>query len=267
MAAEDSAFVVDIDRESGLTVLHGLSETYLNAKLDVLNLGCKGKFLTGGPQVAYREGLGQSADIDFSYKKQDGQAGEFARVRIVFEPGVPNSGFVFRDQAGKGAIPRRFVPAIMAGVEAAKENGLLAGFPVIDFSATLTDGAYHDLDSSRIAFEHAARRAFSQLREQGAPKLMEPIMRVEVVTPSDFIGAVIADFNSRRGHIVSCEGRGEDHVVSANAPLSSLFGYEADLHQTSDSRATCIMVFDQYADVPSYIDPDPEFPPAIAMRV
>src|SRR5688572_8361185 len=201
MVAEDPSFTVFTDQESGQTIMKGMGELHLDIKVDILRRTYKVDANIGEPQVAYRESLGKKVDIDYTHKKQTGGTGQFARVMITFEPGEPGSGFVFESKIVGGAVPKEFIPGVEKGLESIKDNGLLAGFPLIDFKATLTDGKYHDVDSSVLAFEIAARAAFRELKEKGAPKLLEPIMAVEVVTPEDYLGSVIGDLNGRRGMI------------------------------------------------------------------
>ena len=215
MVAEDPSFTVHTDQESGQTRLKGMGELHLDIKVDILKRTYKVEANIGAPQVAYRESLGKVTDIDYTHKKQTGGTGQFARVKIKFEPGEPGTGFVFESTTVGGSVPKEFMPGVQKGIESAKDNGLLAGFPVIDFKATLYDGNYHDVDSSVLAFEIAARAAFRELREQGAPKLLEPIMKVEVLTPDEYMGDVIGDLNSRRGQIQGTETQGNAQVVTA----------------------------------------------------
>ena len=205
MVAEDPSFTVYTDPESGQTIMKGMGELHLDIKVDILRRTYKVDANIGAPQVAYRESLGRKADIDYTHKKQTGGTGQFARVKITFEPGEEGSGFVFESTVIGGSVPKEFIPGVSKGLESSKDNGLLAGFPVIDFKATLYDGAYHDVDSSVLAFEIAARAAFRELREKASPKLLEPIMKVEVLTPDEYMGDVIGDLNSRRGQIQGTE--------------------------------------------------------------
>src|SRR5271154_2961690 len=225
LAQEDPSFRVSTDHESGQTILKGMRELHLDIKVDILRRTYKVDANVGAPQVAYRESLGRKCEIDYPHKKQPGGSGQFARIKIVFEPGEPGSGFQFESKVVGGSVPKEFIPGVEKGLEQAKENGLLAGFPVIDVKATLIDGAYHDVDSSVMAFEIAARAAFRELREKGSPKLLEPIMKVEVVTPDEYMGDVIGDLNSRRGQIQGTETRGNAQVVTAFVPLANMFGY------------------------------------------
>ena len=253
LAAEDPSFTVSTDHESGQTILKGMGELHLDIKIDILKRTYKVEANIGAPQVAYRESLGKPADIDYTHKKQTGGTGQFARVKIKFEPGEPGSGFVFESAIVGGNVPKEYIPGVQKGLESAKENGLLAGFPLIDFKATLYDGAYHDVDSSVLAFEIASRAAFKELRTQGAPKLLEPIMAVEVVTPEEYLGSVIGDLNGRRGMIQGQDMRGNAVVVNAFVPLANMFGYVNTLRGMSQGRAQFTMQYDHYDPVPQHV--------------
>jgi elongation factor G len=253
LAAEDPSFTVSTDFESGQTILKGMGELHLDIKIDILKRTYKVEANIGAPQVAYRESLGRKVDIDYTHKKQTGGTGQFARVMITFEPGEPGSGFVFENSIVGGAVPKEYIPGVQKGLESVKDNGLLAGFPLIDFKATLTDGKYHDVDSSVLAFEIASRAAFKELREKGAPKLLEPIMKVEVVTPEEYLGSVIGDLNSRRGMIQGQDMRGNATVVNAFVPLANMFGYVNTLRGMSQGRAQFSMVYDHYDPVPQHV--------------
>jgi elongation factor G len=253
LAAEDPSFNVSTDHESGQTILKGMGELHLDIKIDILKRTYKVEANIGAPQVAYRESLGRRAEIDYTHKKQTGGTGQFARVKLVFEPGEPGSGFVFESAIVGGAVPKEYIPGVEKGLTSAKENGLLAGFPVIDFKATLVDGAYHDVDSSVLAFEIASRAAFKELREKGSPKLLEPIMNVEVVTPEEYLGSVIGDLNGRRGQIQGQDVRGNAIVINAFVPLANMFGYVNTLRGMSQGRAAFTMQYDHYAPVPQAV--------------
>jgi elongation factor G len=253
LAGEDPSFTVSTDHESGQTILKGMGELHLDIKIDILKRTYKVEANIGAPQVAYRESLGKPADIDYTHKKQTGGTGQFARVKIKFEPGEPGSGFVFESAIVGGNVPKEYIPGVQKGLESAKENGLLAGFPLIDFKATLYDGAYHDVDSSVLAFEIASRAAFKELRTQGAPKLLEPIMAVEVVTPEEYLGSVIGDLNGRRGMIQGQDMRGNAVVVNAFVPLANMFGYVNTLRGMSQGRAQFTMQYDHYDPVPQHV--------------
>mgnify|MGYP001810458097 CR=1 FL=1 len=195
LAAEDPSFQVSTDHESGQTILKGMGELHLDIKVDILKRTYKVEANIGQPKVAYREKINKRAEIDYTHKKQTGGTGQFARVKLVFEPGEPGSGFVFESSIVGGAVPKEYIPGVEKGLNGSVDNGLLAGFPVIDLKATLVDGAFHDVDSSVLAFEIASRAAFRELKERGDPRLLEPIMKVEVVTPEEFTGSVIGDIN------------------------------------------------------------------------
>ena len=203
--------------------------------------------------MAYRETLGRRTDIDYTHKKQTGGSGQFARIKLTFEPGEPGSGYSFESAVTGGNVPKEYVPGVEKGLASAKENGLLAGFPVIDFKAILTDGDYHDVDSSVLAFEIAARAAFRELREKAKPKLLEPIMKVEVVTPEDYTGSVIGDLNARRGQIQSQDVRGNANVITAMVPLANMFGYVNTLRGMTQGRANFHMEYDHYEAVPQAV--------------
>jgi elongation factor G len=253
MVAEDPSFTVFTDQESGQTIMKGMGELHLDIKVDILRRTYKVEANIGAPQVAYRESLGKSVEIDYTHKKQTGGTGQFARVKIQFAPGEPGSGFKFESKVVGGSVPKEFVPGVEKGLESVKDNGLLAGFPLIDFSATLVDGAFHDVDSSVLAFEIASRAAFKELREKGAPKLLEPIMKVEVLTPDEYLGDVIGDLNSRRGQIQGTDQRGNAQVVTAFVPLANMFGYIGNLRGMSQGRAQFTMQYDHYEAVPQHV--------------
>jgi elongation factor G len=253
LAAEDPTFRVSTDQESGQTILRGMGELHLDIKVDILKRTYKVEANIGAPQVAYRETLGRKTEIDYTHKKQTGGSGQFARIKVVFEPVEPGVGYSFESKVVGGAVPKEFIPGVEKGLASAKENGLLAGFPVIDFKATLVDGAYHDVDSSVLAFEIAARAAFRELREKGGPKLLEPIMKVEVTTPEDWVGDVIGDLNSRRGQIQGQDQRGNAQIVIAMVPLANMFGYVNTLRSMTQGRANFHMEYDHYEAVPQAV--------------
>jgi elongation factor G len=250
LASEDPTFRVSTDQESGQTILKGMGELHLDIKVDILRRTYKVEANIGQPQVAYRETLGRKTEINYTHKKQTGGSGQFAEVKIIFEPVEPGVGYSFENKVVGGSVPREFVPGVEKGLLQAKENGLLAGFPVIDFKATLVDGKYHDVDSSVLAFEIAARAAFRELREKAQPKLLEPIMKVEVTTPEDYVGDVIGDLNSRRGMIQGTDQRGNAQVIIAMVPLANMFGYVNTLRSMSQGRANFHMDYDHYEAVP-----------------
>ncbi len=250
LAAEDPSFRVETDHESGQTIMKGMGELHLDILVDRLKREFKVEANIGQPQVAYREALGREADIDYTHKKQSGGSGQFARVKIRFEPLEPGSGFVFENEVVGGNVPREYIPGVEKGLQSAKENGLLAGYPMTDFKAVLYDGAYHDVDSSVLAFEIAGRAAFRELKSKGDPRLMEPIMKVEVVTPEDYMGDIIGDLNSRRGQIQGSSPRGNAVAITAFVPLVNMFGYVSNLRGMSQGRAQFTMQFEHYAEVP-----------------
>ena len=253
LAQEDPSFRVTTDQESGQTILKGMGELHLEIKVDILKRTYKVDANVGAPQVAYRESLTKPVTVDYTHKKQTGGSGQFARVKIEFEPLEAGSGFVFENEVVGGAVPKEFIPAVEKGLKTQKESGLLAGFPVIDFKAKLVDGAYHEVDSNALTFDIAARAAFRELAAKGAVKLLEPVLKVEVVTPEDYMGDVIGDLNSRRGQVQGTDSRGNAQVVTAMVPLANMFGYINTLRSMSQGRAQYSMVFDHYEQVPQAI--------------
>jgi len=253
LAQEDPSFRVSTDQESGQTILKGMGELHLEIKVDILKRTYKVDANVGAPQVAYRETLSKPVTVDYTHKKQTGGSGQFARVKLEFEPLPPGSGFVFENEVVGGSVPKEFIPAVEKGLKAQKESGLLAGFPVIDFQARLIDGAYHEVDSNALTFDIAARAAFRELASKGAVKLLEPVMKVEVVTPEEFLGGVIGDLNSRRGQVQGTDSRGNAQVVTAMVPLANMFGYINTLRSMSQGRAQYSMQFDHYEQVPQAI--------------
>jgi elongation factor G len=253
LAQEDPSFRVSTDQESGQTILKGMGELHLEIKVDILRRTYKVDANVGAPQVAYRETLSRPVSIKYTHKKQTGGSGQFAEVSIDFEPLPPGSGFVFENDVVGGSIPKEFIPAVEKGLKNQKETGLMAGFPVIDFKATLTDGKYHEVDSNALTFDIAARAAFRELASKGAVKLLEPIMKVEVVTPEDFTGGVIGDLLGRRGQVLGQDTRGNAQVINAMVPLANMFGYINTLRSMSQGRAQYSMEFDHYAQVPQNI--------------
>ena len=253
LAAEDPSFRVSTDFESGQTRLKGMGELHLDIKVDILRRTYKVDANVGAPQVAYRETLGRAADIDYTHKKQSGGTGQYARIKLTFEPLPPGSGFVFESAIVGGSVPKEFIPGVEKGLKSVMNSGPLAGFPVIDFKVTLTDGAYHDVDSSVLAFEIAARAAFREASDRVQMKLLEPIMKVEVVSPEDYVGTVIGDLNSRRGMIQGQEMRGNATVVNAMVPLANMFGYVNNLRSATQGRANYTMQFDHYEAVPNAV--------------
>jgi len=253
LAQEDPSFRVSTDHESGQTRLKGMGELHLDIKVDILRRTYKVEANIGAPQVAYRETLGRAAEIDYTHKKQTGGTGQFARVKLVFEPLPPGSGFVFENEIVGGSIPKEFIPGVEKGIKSVMNAGPLVGFPVIDFKVRLIDGAFHDVDSSVLAFEIASRAAFREAAEKVQMKLLEPIMKVEVVSPEDYVGTVIGDLNSRRGMIQGQEMRGNATVINAMVPLANMFGYVNNLRSATQGRANYTMQFDHYEAVPSAV--------------
>jgi elongation factor G len=250
LAQEDPSFRVTVDQESGQTVIKGMGELHLEIIVDRLRREFKVDANVGAPQVAYRETITKDSEIDYTHKKQTGGAGQFARIKLLLEPIEAGSGVQFENKVVGGAVPKEFIPAIERGIRSVAEGGVLAGFPLIDFKATLLDGGSHDVDSSALAFEIAARSAFREGGMKASPKLLEPIMRVEVVTPRDYLGDVIGDLQSRRGHVTGTDSRGVIAVITAMVPLANMFGYVNGLRSMSQGRAQFSMHFDHYEQVP-----------------
>lgn len=253
LAAEDPSFRVTSDHESGQTVIKGMGELHLDIIVDRMKREFKVEANVGAPQVAYRESISKRHEIDYTHKKQSGGSGQYARVKMIFEPSEPGEGFVFESKIVGGNVPKEYIPGVEKGLKSAIDTGVLAGFPVIDFKATLYDGAYHDVDSSVLAFEIAARAAFREGCKDAGPKLLEPIMDVEVVTPEEYMGDIIGDLNSRRGQIGEMEQRGNARVITAKVPLANMFGYINTLRSMSQGRAQYSMQFANYAEVPSQV--------------
>jgi elongation factor G len=253
LAQEDPSFRVSTDPESGQTILKGMGELHLEIKVDILKRTYKVEANVGAPQVAYRETISRTVEHDYTHKKQTGGSGQYARIKLRFEPGQPGSGYEFENEVVGGAVPKEYVPGVVKGLDAARESGVILGFPVIDFKIALIDGAYHDVDSSALAFEIAARAAFKEGIAKAGPKLLEPMMRVEVVTPEEYMGDVIGDLNSRRGQVTGMDSRGNARVITAQVPLANMFGYVNNLRSMSQGRATYSMHFDHYAQVPQAV--------------
>ncbi len=253
LAAEDPSFRVSTDQESGQTILKGMGELHLDIKVDILRRTYKVDANIGAPQVAFREKITQRAEVDYQHKKQTGGSGQFAQVKIVAEPTPPGTPFEFENEIVGGAVPKEYIPGVEKGLESVLGSGVLAGFPVVDLKVTLIDGRYHDVDSSALAFEIAARAALREALQKGRPVLLEPIMKVEVVTPEDYTGSVIGDLNSRRGQILGQDMRGNANVINAMVPLMNMFGYVNNLRSMSQGRATFTMQFDHYAELPANV--------------
>ena len=253
LAAEDPSFRVSTDQESGQTILKGMGELHLDIKVDILKRTYKVDANIGAPQVAFREKLTKAAEVDYTHKKQTGGSGQFARVKIVAEPTEPGAPFEFENEIVGGAVPKEYIPGVEKGLESVLGSGVLAGFPVVDLKVRLIDGAYHDVDSSALAFEICARQCLREALQKGRPVLLEPIMKVEVVTPEDYTGSVIGDLNSRRGQIQGQDMRGNANVINAMVPLMNMFGYVNNLRSMSQGRATFTMQFDHYAELPANV--------------
>jgi elongation factor G len=250
MALEDPSFRVSVDHESGETILKGMGELHLDIKVDILRRTYGVDANVGAPQVAYRETLARATEVDYTHKKQTGGTGQFARVKIRLEPNETGKGNEFESDIVGGAVPKEYIPGVEKGINSVWDSGVLIGFPMVDTKVTLYDGGFHEVDSSAIAFEIAARSAMREGCDKAGVKLLEPIMDVEVVTPEAFVGGVIGDINSRRGQIRSQEMRGNANVIRAFVPLANMFGYVSQLRSMSQGRASYTMQFAHYADVP-----------------
>ena len=253
LAAEDPSFRVTSDQESGQTIIKGMGELHLEIIVDRMRREFSVDANVGRPQVAYRETISAPTDIDYIHKKQTGGAGQFARIKLKFEPLEPGAGFEFENSVVGGNVPKEYIPGVEKGLRSAADSGPVAGFPVTDFKAELYDGASHDVDSSVMAFEIAAQAAFREGVMKARPILLEPVMRVEVVTPEDYMGDIIGDLNSRRGTVGSMDQRGNARVVSAMVPLANMFGYVNNLRSMSQGRAQYTMHFDHYAEIPQAV--------------
>ena len=250
LATEDPSFRVSTDQESGQTIIKGMGELHLDIKVDILKRTHKVEVNVGAPQVAYRERISKSVDVDYTHKKQTGGTGQFARVKLTVEPNEAGKGFEFESKIIGGAVPKEYIPGVEKGLNSVLGAGILAGFPVVDLKVSLTDGAFHEVDSSALAFEIASRMALRDALKKGDSVLLEPVMKVEVVTPEEYTGSVIGDLNSRRGQIQGQDMRGNAVVVSAMVPLANMFGYVNNLRSFSQGRASYSMQFDHYAEVP-----------------
>jgi len=253
LVAEDPSFRVNTDPESGQTIIRGMGELHLDIKVDILRRTYKVDANIGAPQVAYREKITRAVTVDHQHKKQTGGTGQFAQIKIVCEPLPAGGGFIFENEVVGGAVPKEFIPGVEKGLESVLGSGLLAGFPVVDLKVTLVDGRYHDVDSSALAFEICARGALREALQKGGSVLLEPIMKVEVVTVAEYTGSVIGDLNSRRGHIQGQDVRGNANVINAMVPLANMFSYVNTLRSMSQGRATFTMQFDHYEQVPQNV--------------
>ena len=253
LAKEDPSFRVTSDDESGQTVIKGMGELHLDIIVDRMKREFNVEANIGAPQVAYRETISKEVEVTYTHKKQSGGAGQFAEVKIIVEGGEPGSGRIFEDKIKGGNIPKEYIPGVEKGVEGVADSGVIAGFPIIDYKVTLIDGKYHDVDSSSLAFELAGRMGFKEACQKASPKLLEPVMRVEVVTPEDYMGDVIGDLSSRRGQVSGSETRGSDASISAMVPLANMFGYVNTLRSMTQGRAQYSMFFDHYEQVPQNV--------------
>jgi len=265
LTAKDPSFRVSTDHESGQTILKGTSELRLGAQLEMLKHTYEVSLNIGAPQVAFLERPTGRAEVEYTCKKQTGGSGQFAAVKLVVEPNEPGEGYQFESNIAAGAVPKEYIPGVEKGINSVLSSGVVAGFPVVDVKVALIDGKYHDVDSSAQTFEIAARVAFREALQKARSELLEPIMKVEVVTPEDCIGSVIGDLNLRRGQIQGQDMRGNATVINAIVPLMNMFGYVNDLRSISQRRAAFTMQFDHYAPAPVPED-DPPFRPAIGMR-
>ena len=253
LAAEDPSFRVETDLESGQTIMKGMGELHLDILVDRLKREFKVEANIGAPQVAYRETISHEAEIDYTHKKQSGGSGQFARVKMVITPTEAGEGYSFESAIVGGSVPKEYIPGVEKGINSVMDSGPLAGFPVIDFKVKLIDGAYHDVDSSVLAFEIAARAAMREGMKKAGAKLLEPIMKVEVITPEDYTGGIIGDLTSRRGQVTGQESRGNAVAINAFVPLANMFGYINTLRSMSSGRAQFTMQFDHYDPVPQNI--------------
>ncbi len=250
MVRADPSLRLETDRETGQTILRGMGELHLEVTLDRMRteFGVEGNM--GKPQVAYRETITKPVEYTYTHKKQTGGSGQFAEVKIIFEPLERGAGFTFKDETVGGSVPREYVPSVGKGLEMQKEDGVLAGYPTVDFSARLVDGKYHDVDSNALTFEIAAKACFREALPKAGPILLEPVMKVEVVTPEDYLGDVIGDVNRRRGTVLGQLERGSNIAVEANVPLNEMFGYIGQLRGMTSGRASYSMEFSHYEPVP-----------------
>jgi len=253
LAREDPSFRVTSDEESGQTIIKGMGELHLDIIVDRMKREFKVEANIGAPQVAYRETILQNAEFDYIHKKQSGGAGQFARVELAVEPLAPGKGREVENKIKGGSIPKEFIPGVEKGIESVSDSGILAGFPIIDYKVTIVDGLHHDVDSSVLAFEIASRHCFKEACIRASLKLLEPIMRVEVVTPEDYMGDVIGDLNSRRGQVGGTESRSNVQLITAMVPLANMFGYVNNLRSMSQGRAQYSMFFDHYEKVPQNV--------------
>jgi elongation factor G len=257
LAEEDPTFRVRTDEETGQTLISGMGELHLEIIVDRLMREFSVDANVGRPQVAYRETAGKAVEkIEGKFVRQTGGRGQYGHAVINLEPAEPGAGYEFLDKIVGGKIPREYIPAVDLGIQEAMESGVLAGYPVVDIRVSLIEGSYHEVDSSEMAFKVAGSMAFKNAMQRAKPKLLEPVMSVEVVTPEEYLGDVMGDLNSRRGHVLGLEPRGNAQVITARVPLATMFGYATDLRSTTQGRATFTMQFDRYEDVPQSIAGD-----------
>jgi elongation factor G len=266
LATEDPSFGTSTDHESGQTILKGTSELHLESKLDILRHTYKIDANVGAPQVAFRESITLPAEVEYAYKKQWGGSGQFAAVKLQVEPRELGMGYRFESRIAGGPLPAKFIPAVEKGIESVLSSGVVAGFPVVDIKVALVDGKYHDVDSSALAFEIAARAAFREALQKATSVLLEPIMNVEVTTPEGCLAPVMRDLNLRRAQIIAQDTHGAARVINSMAPLMNMFGYANALRSLSQGGAAYTMLFDHYALAPLSPENDPPFRPAIGMR-
>jgi elongation factor G len=267
LALEDLSFRISTNSKSGQILLQGMDDLHLKNKVDLLKRIHKIEVNVGAPQVAYRETITRKAEVDYTHKKQTGGTGQFSRVILEIEPNEKGKGNMFESNIIGDTVPEKFIPGVEKGVNAVMASGVVAGFPILDVKVALTDGAYHEVDSSAIAFEIAARAALCEGLQKAGSVLLEPVMKVEVTTPEDYLGGVIGDLNSRRGQIIGTGNRGNAQIINALVPMANMFGYVNDLRSMSRERATYTMQFDHYEQVPHWRGDDPPpFRPAMGMR-
>jgi len=251
MVRADPSLHLETDRETGQTILRGMGELHLEVTLDRMRTEFGVEGIMGEPQVAYRETITKKLTEQYIHKKQTGGSGQFARVKIIFEPNEAGMGSSFENKVVGGTVPKEFIPGVEKGINSVMGSGILAGFPVVDVKSTLIDGAYHDVDSSVLAFEIAGRAAFREALQKGGAVLLEPIMKVEVTSPEDYTGSVMGDLLARRGQVQGQDMRGNAVVINAMVPLANMFGYVNQLRSFSQGRANYTMQFDHYEQVPA----------------
>jgi elongation factor G len=253
LAKEDPSFRVSVDQESGQTILQGVGELHLEILVDRLLREFKVEVNVGEPRIAYRESFVKTVTEEYTHKKQSGGSGQYAQVKIIFEPLEPGSGYQFENKIVGGTIPREFIPGVEKGLKIAQETGVLIGYPTVDFKATLVDGKYHEVDSNVLCFEIASRACFREAIKKASPKIMEPIMKLAVTTPEEYVGDIIGDLNSRRGQINGIDTQFGNQLISAFVPLANLFGYVKTLRSLSQGRASPYMELSHYSDVPQNV--------------